>query len=488
MKLRFQHADQRPSTTAPGASRPGPLRRAGGFVLFAVLVFVLLLAMVVASLLFQASADESAASASAGSEQAWCAALSGVAELLRVAPTAGGPEPDWQDDPRRFRHQLVYDDGADRWYFTAFHPAPPDSLVELRYGLADAASRLDARQSTEDQLARLPQVTPDLARRIRQAFGEGPTLAAPATSASTNSPDSAADLAAEIPADPLASVADPAAVESAASLGDAPALTARSLTGEDVNRNGRLDPAEDANANGNLDRGLAEYLTLDAADADRTSEGRPRIQLNNPEAGLPEGINLPPAFTNFLAELRTSKVKLDHPADALDATITVKSPQGVDTPVASGIGADELPLVLEHFTARSADARPALVNVNTASAHVLATLPGIDLSLAESIVSTRTALAPDRRKTPAWLLQEGTLTPEQFKAVAPHLTARSYQFECRVAGYGLPSGRFRVLDVAIDTSSGRPVVTRLVDVTRLGFPLLPENSDEPGTPGLTSDM
>ena len=117
-----------------------------GFVLLAVLVFVLLLSMIVASLLFQTAADESAANASAGSEQAWSAALSGVAELLRLAPQAGGPELDWQDNPQRLKHQLVYEDGADQWYFTVFTPAAPDSRLSGRHPGSAHASPQRLRQ------------------------------------------------------------------------------------------------------------------------------------------------------------------------------------------------------------------------------------------------------------------------------------------------------------------------------------------------------
>ena len=58
----------------------------------------------------------------------------------------------------------------------------------------------------------------------------------------------------------------------------------------------------------------------------------------------------------------------------------------------------------------------------------------------------------------------------RFKQLTPFLTARSYQYSFRVVGYGLPSGRFRVLDVIIDLASGEPVVTYLRDLTRLGVP------------------
>ena len=70
-----------------------------------------------------------------------------------------------------------------------------------------------------------------------------------------------------------------------------------------------------------------------------------------------------------------------------------------------------------------------------------------------------------------------------FKRIAPFLCARSYQYGFRVIGFGLPSGRFRVLDVVIDVAPDEPVITYLRDLTRLGLPfkLEPEASPAQGT-------
>ena len=104
------------------------------------------------------------------------------------------------------------------------------------------------------------------------------------------------------------------------------------------------------------------------------------------------------------------------------------------------------------------------------SATVLATLPGVDVALAETIVSTRTGLSPDRRATSAWLYQEGVVDAARFKVVAPHLTTGSFQFSFHVIGYGVPSGRYRVLDATIDLAGAAPRIIRLRDITKLGLP------------------
>ena len=352
-------------------TRP-PNPRRPGFALLAVLVFVFLLSMVSASLLFQATADEAASHASADSEQAWATVLSGIHEVLRTCPTAGGPEPDWQDNPARFKHQLVHDDGAQQWFFSVLAPAPPDSLAPVRFGLCDEAS-------------------------LPQKAGESST--SPGAIAATPF----------VPPDPH-------------------------------------------------------------PDPDLTLAGRPRCRLDDPASPLPSD-PLPEGFTNYIGAVRGSRTLLSHPAAVLEASITVPDATGAQVVVPSGITSENLGVVLDLFTTRPAGSAPSLVNVNTASAVALSQVPGIDLPLAESIVSTRTAIAPDRRRTLAWLVQEGTMPADVFKAIAPHVCARSYHFQCRVAAYALPSGQFRVFELHIDATAEAPKITRLRDVSRHGFPI-----------------
>jgi hypothetical protein len=94
----------------------------------------------------------------------------------------------------------------------------------------------------------------------------------------------------------------------------------------------------------------------------------------------------------------------------------------------------------------------------------------MDLSLAESLVGARPGLRPEQRDTIAWPLTEGLLNPEQFRRVAPFLTARSYQFRFHVLGYALPSGQFRLFEVELDTAEQPAVIRQVRDLTRLGLP------------------
>jgi len=58
------------------------------------------------------------------------------------------------------------------------------------------------------------------------------------------------------------------------------------------------------------------------------------------------------------------------------------------------------------------------------------------------------------------------------------VTARGFQFHFHVVGYGVPSGRYRVLEAVIDTSGAAPTILYLRDITRLGLPFRIETNAE----------
>jgi hypothetical protein len=236
----------------------------------------------------------------------------------------------------------------------------------------------------------------------------------------------------------------------------------------ELDKNGPQLPTDDSRSK--RSHGVDQYFTVFSRDPNRSNAGQPRCNLNDTNAPLPAS-DLPASFSNYVAALRAANVQLQYPSDALEATATNTDEKGVQVQVASGITKENLPTLLDLFTTEKKDFFEGLVNVNTASAAVLATLPGIDMPLAESIVSTREDLSPDRLATIAWLYQEGVVNAEKFKEIAPFLTARSYQFHFDVIGYGMPSGRYRVLEVVVDVAPSAPRVVYLRDITRLGLPL-----------------
>ncbi len=427
------------------------------FALVAVLVVVMLLSMLVISLLFRFQAEDSAASASLGGEQAWAAAMSGVEEALRVASTAAPGATDWQDNPGAFRERLVFDDGGERWFFSVFTPGAVPG--EVRHGLTDEASKLNINAAASAKFEKLPRVSATMAAALIDFLDPDDV---PEPEGAEQAYYSALARPYTIRNGPLASLDELLLVRgfTAEILHGTPPTSAPAPEAE----------ASPAPANARPARGLSQYLTVTSYDLNADADGWDLTNLNDPSVPLPATDRLPAAVTNFIFALQTNGVTLSHPADLLEATLPVKDGKGVETELLSGVGKAELATVLELFTANDYYYTEGLINVNTANATVLATLPGVDEALAETIVSARGALGPDRKTTIAWLFQEGVLDAAKFKTLAPLLTARSVQFSFQVIGYGVPSGRFRVLEAGIDVAGGERRVTYLRDVTRRGLP------------------
>lgn len=442
------------------AIRGGAIRirsRSRGFVLLLVLVIVMLASMVSLSLLFSLRADVTAQTAGAGQEQAWAAALSGVARAMVVARAAPADLPTWADQAGVFQHQGVVPDGDDTWYFSVY--GSPDSFSgAVRYGLDDENGKLPLLEAPPAWLSRLP----------------GVDEAAVGSLVSTSAPSGPGNTTVPAPTTSAASRPEITLEEACVRAGIPTSL----LVGEDTNSNLRLDPNEDdADAspplddrNGVLDPGLQRLLTVTSYDLNVDTEGRPRLDLNDPNADL-SGVGLPQATLDYLAALRRAQRRINHPVDLLGAKETLPNANGANTPFESGIGPDELPTLLDRCTATTAPRLFGLINLNTAPAPVLAAIPTLGETGADTIVASRTGLSAEERRTPAWILRRGLVTADQFKEIAPRLTTRSYQFSFRSIGYAVPSGRFRVLAVTIDVATQPARILALRDLTRFGFPI-----------------
>lgn len=455
----------RPSDSggSPGSRRV--LKQRAGFVLVAVLIVILLASMVAVSLLFHMKAEETASAASAGGEQAWSAAMSGVQEAMRIASASKPGTLDWRDNRNAFRERFLFEDGVDRWFFTIYAAPDPDARDDLRYGLTDEAGKLNVNIAAETNLLKLPHMTLALAQSLLDFID------ADSTARTEGAEQEAYDHL------PRPCTVRNAPLDTLEELLLVHGFTPALFYGEDANRNFRLDPNEDDESarpppddtDGKLDLGLRQFLTVSAYEYDDDNEAVPRTNINDPADPLPK-IELPESLVRYILACRTNKIAVAQPVDLLEAKGKFKDENGKDIELESGVGSDQLPVLLDEFTTRKEYRVTGLINVNTAPVPVLTTVPGIDEPLAESMVSARRGLTPERQRTIAWLLQEGVVDAATFKKLAPFLTARSFQYSFQVVGYGVPSGRFRVLEVMIDLAEGKPVITYLRDLTRLGMP------------------
>ena len=140
--------------------------------------------------------------------------------------------------------------------------------------------------------------------------------------------------------------------------------------------------------------------------------------------------------------------------------------------ISSGVGRDNLATVMDRLTTRPARGMPlvGMINVNAAPKEVLAALPGMDEELGRRIADARTGLDEETLSNVAWLYTEDVVDADTFKAVAPRLTAGGYQFRIQCVGFGVPCGRFRVVEALVDLAGQTPRITYLRDITRLGLP------------------
>lgn len=457
------------SSPPRSASRPTP-----GFVLVGVLIVVMLLSMIALSLMFRMRSEETAGATGSASEQGWATAMSGVREAMRLASAFQPGDTTWMDAPERFKDRVLYDDGSEEWRWTLYSANPEGGI---RFGLTDEGSKLNLNAATTSMVSRLPGMKTSLTDALLDFIDADDV---PRPEGAEQEYYNALPQPYRIHNGPLSTVEQLLLVR-----GFTPAV----VLGEDANRNFSLDPNEDDgdereppdDADGRLQPGLLPLLTVYSREPNTDRTGRRRFNLNTPGAALTDTNDLPPAFVAFVSELGASKSVVLDPAELLEATVTLKGPDGQDRAVPTGIGKESLALVLDRFTGSAEAELVGRINVNTAPASVLQLVPGIDNALAENILSARRNLPAERRSSVAWIHIENLVEADRFREIAPFLTTRSLQYRFNVVGYGARSGKFRVLEAVIDVASPPARLVYLRDLTRLGLPFPIELEAEDGS-------
>ena len=447
---------------APRSTLLGPRISSSGSVL--IIVLWIAFGLVALALYFaNAMSFELRAADNRVSAQAADQAIEGAARYMNyiLASQALNGSNGFIPDPAGYQCQAVPVGEAHFWLIGR-DTNPPVGPGQMAFGLVDEAAKLNLNYAISNQLIWLPRMTLDLTQAIldwRDTNGNGPTVTYYATLQPSYFCKS----------DPFETV-DELRLLYAADM-DA-------LIGEDANRNGILDPSEtDENQNNQLDPGVLEYVTVYSREPNTGSGGGARINLTNLTSSLPQLQSL--LETNFgsarasdiLRNLGVASSSGGRTPGGTGSTVRFTSP--LQFYRRSGMNADEFARVATNFTTVDGSFIEGRVNVNTASAAVLACLLGGDTAGAQQLVNYRLT-NPNNLTSIAWVadaLGQNFSDDLTLLSAGDYITTASYQFSADIAAVG-PHGRgYRRVKFIFDTSSGTPQIVYRQDLTHLGWAL-----------------
>jgi len=458
-------------------------------ILFVVLVIVTLLALLGATFAFSRQADVSACEVVGNQLQARLAAEAGIQSVLLMLREQRLETNDWWNNPDVFRAVVVWSEASQgtafaptrqkqqtqdegpvvpTWRFSIVADDPDDDERRVRYGITDEAGKLNINAASRDQLIRL--LDPIVPEDVQAGDLADAIIAWRDPKENPNEDEYYHSL------DPPYRCKN-APFETVEELLLVRGMTAEILYGEDVNRNGLLDANEDDgdahfppdDSDGQLDQGLLPLVTVYSVEPNWANDNQRRINIAKKDAKLREKLE-----------------KYFDDADVVDFIVKaagdpkLKSPASLLLLPGSPLTAEDLPVVMDRLTTFPPEAGfVGLINVNTARPAVLRCVDGLTDGEVAEIVSTRRQLDSEAKKTTAWLVTQGVLTPEKFARVAPQLTARSFHFTIEAIGYADHIGMFRRLQVVVEMRGQVPQVLYWRDLTSLGlgYPIRSEEGE-----------
>jgi DNA uptake protein ComE-like DNA-binding protein len=323
------------------------------------------------------------------------------------------------------------------------------ATTEPVFALVDESSKLNLNTANSAMLQALPGMTPDLAQAIIDwRSPSGSAGAASGTYAALNPPR----------------LNKGAPFESVDELRLVNGATLDLLLGEDTNRNGALDTNEDDgaqsppadNQDAVLQPGLWEYVTVYSKQPNTRPDGSARINITAPQ------------LRNGLSDLLQRRLNAARAAAIMARLGTRNFSSVAEFMVTGGFSADEFQKIHTDITASTGATANGLVNVNTASATVLACIPGIGTNNAAAIVAYRLAHLNSLTSL-AWVAQ--VLTRADLLRAGPYITDQSYQFSADIAAVG-PFGRgYDREKVVFDTSTETPRIIYHENLNASGWAL-----------------
>jgi DNA uptake protein ComE-like DNA-binding protein len=245
------------------------------------------------------------------------------------------------------------------------------------------------------------------------------------------------------------------------------------LYGEDANLNGFLDPNEDDadnlppydNHDGRLDPGLLEYLTIYTREPINDTNGNARVNISSRSQQ---------SQTALRTLLQQQSIPQKNIGNIVQSISTNPAPASVlEFYIRNIKNLSESDFAnVEPSLTTSTNYVAGLININTASEEVLASIPQIGSNNAPAIVSYRES-NPNRVNSTAWLTHAMNITVPVAQQIGPRVTTHSYQFTADIAAVGSFGRGYRRVKFVFDTSEGLPKIIYRQDLTHLGWALGP---------------
>ena len=329
-------------------------------------------------------------------------------------------------------------------------PAHPD---RVSFGLVDEASKLNLNTASTNVLSGLPRMTTDLTSAILDWRGTNGTGASQLYYALQNQSYQCKH----------------APFETVDELRLVYGTGLDVLVGDDVNRNGILDANENSDSgNDQVNPGLFEYVTVYSREPNIHSDGTMRTNVNN-QAQL-QALLQSRFGTARAAQILNQLGFRRMPGRAPGPPPTFRGL--LESYLRSGMTADEFAQIYHDATVSTAPYTRGRVNINTASATVLACLPGMDAGTAQQVVNYRQT-NPGNLTSIAWIVDALGATSSAIQALqtGDFITTQSYQFTADIAAVG-PYGRgYQRVKFVFDISEGTPKIVYRQDLSRLGWAL-----------------
>jgi DNA uptake protein ComE-like DNA-binding protein len=347
------------------------------------------------------------------------------------------------------------------------------SLPQISFGLVDEASKLNLNTASSNMLVFLPRMNLDLTEAILDWRDTNGGSFSQTRYAMLHPPY-------ECKCAPFETVDELHLLYGAEDMD--------TLIGEDANRNGILDPNEnDENHDGQPNAGVLEYVTVYSREPMTNVDGTVRLNIRTVSSSSSQELRslLATNLTDARADqiLQSLGVVANAPAGAgatrgrnpppTPPTVTFRSP--LDFYAKSGMTVEEFGSIANKITVTNGAYIEGRVNVNTASAAVLACLPGISDTpdLAQTLISYRES-NPDKLTSVAWVsdaLGQNNASALQALQAVDCITTLSYQYSADIAALG-PHGRgYRRTLFVFDTCDGTPRIVYRQDRTHLGWAL-----------------